>query len=497
MIDGAPIDEGDQDPLVGTTIDGRYEVEAVLGEGGMGIVYRAKHIVLGKSLAVKVLRGDVSRDTQIIARFRQEAQSASSIGNQHIIDISDFGTLPDGATYFVMEHLEGRDLTAAIEERRVSPERTVHIAKQLCQALGAAHGSGIVHRDLKPDNVYLIRRGSDDDFVKVLDFGIAKVGGSSSKLTRAGQVFGTPHYMSPEQCAGNGVDHRTDVYALGVILYEMVTGDVPFDADNLMGILSKHLYEAPASPRDTVSDLPRELETVILKCMAKTADERYQTMAELQVDLERIEQGMTPLGREPTSTRLALDHSGATPKQSKKGLLVGVLAAVLVLGGGAAAYSMMGNKAAEPPPENIEKTPAPPVAETPPEPVATKKEPEPAKSPRATIRIVSEPAGAEVWRGDEYIGKTPVDIPKPDTGSRLQLELRRDGFDTRAFAVSSLTQARELNFTLKAERSSRSSSRRSRRTRSSEKKPEKPQQATPPAPMRRVPQSEVLDPWAE
>ena len=285
------------DPLIGKTIDGRYEIEGRLGEGGMGVVYQAKHVVLGKALAMKVLRADVSKDQEIMQRFRQEAQSASAIGSQHIIDISDFGQLPDGATYFIMEYLDGKELTKVIEqEQPIDPARLGHVAKQLCDALGAAHERGIVHRDMKPDNVFLVKRGKDPDFVKVLDFGIAKVGGASSKLTKAGQVFGTPHYMSPEQCAGQSVDSRTDVYALGVILYELACGKVPFDADNLMGILTKHIYEQPIPLHQLPPpvDVPPGLEAVILKCLAKSTDQRYQSMAEVKADLEAWEAGQTP-----------------------------------------------------------------------------------------------------------------------------------------------------------------------------------------------------------
>ena len=258
------MDHQRQDPLIGQVLDGRYRIEAVIGEGGMGLVYKAVHAALRKPLAVKVLRPEVTKNEQIVARFKQEAQSASQIGNQHIIDISDFGELRDGSTYFVMEFLGGRSLTAALEQDRFDTPRTIHVAKQLSKALGAAHEIGIVHRDMKPDNVQLIERGDDRDFVKVLDFGIAKVGGGTSKLTQAGQVFGTPHYMSPEQCAGTAVDHRTDIYALGVILYEMATGKVPFDADNLMGILTKHLYENPLPPHDLPPpvNVPPALEAV-------------------------------------------------------------------------------------------------------------------------------------------------------------------------------------------------------------------------------------------
>src|SRR4051812_2054987 len=301
--EGAP-PEGDRppsvpppDPLIGRTLDGRYRIESVLGEGGMGLVYRARHAMLNKPLAIKVLKPEVSKDAEVMQRFQQEAQSASGIGNQHIIDISDFGSLPDGSTYFVMEFLDGVSLTKAIEVQHPMPaDRVIRIAKQLCEALGAAHERSIVHRDLKPDNIYLVKRGNDKDFVKVLDFGIAKVGGASSKLTKAGQVFGTPHYMSPEQCAGSNVDQRTDIYALGVILYEMSAGRVPFDADNLMGILTKHMYKKPIPPHELPppQNVPPGLEAIIMKCLEKSTEVRYQSMAEVKADLEAIESGLTP-----------------------------------------------------------------------------------------------------------------------------------------------------------------------------------------------------------
>ncbi|MGB5696035.1 MAG: serine/threonine-protein kinase [Polyangiales bacterium] len=292
------------DGLIGRTIDGRYRVETVLGEGGMGLVYRVTHTRLNKPLAMKVLRRENTRDPEVIARFRREAESASGIGNQHIVDISDFGTLDDGSTYFVMEYLQGVDLIDAIDvAERMPEERAVRIALQVCRALGAAHDAGIVHRDLKPENVFLVRRDDAEDFVKVLDFGIAKVANGPKRLTRAGEVLGTPHYMSPEQCQGDDVDLRTDIYAMGVLLYEMVTGHVPHDADTMMGILTKQMYEDPIPPKVRATDVSDRLEQVIMRCLEKERERRYQTMQELLADLERVRRGLKPTG--PNTVTLA------------------------------------------------------------------------------------------------------------------------------------------------------------------------------------------------
>ncbi len=298
--DGSPTYEAqdppraDEDPLLGRVVDGRYRVEKRIGEGGMGVVYLATHTVLQKKLALKVLRGDGSKDAETVQRFMQEAQAATSIGHQNIIDISDFGRLADGSVYFVMEYLDGTSLSDMIKTGGSVPmQSAVHIIRQIGSALDAAHARGIVHRDLKPDNIFVIKQGSDPQFVKVLDFGVAKVGGAASKLTKTGMVFGTPHYMSPEQAAGHSVDQRTDIYALGVIMYEMFTGKVPFDADTFMGILSKHMFEAPVPPTDVHGASLGALEGVILRALEKNPDQRYQSMTELAEDLDTIAAGGT------------------------------------------------------------------------------------------------------------------------------------------------------------------------------------------------------------
>jgi serine/threonine-protein kinase len=289
---------GAKDPYIGTTFDHRYKIERLLGEGGMGYVYLARHKVIDKKVAVKVLRSEMARDREILERFLQEARAASSIGNPHIIDISDFGDLPDGSTYFVMEFLDGRSLIQLTEKsKRLGAELITKIAIQMANGLAAAHERSIIHRDLKPENVFIIQRGVDKEFVKILDFGIAKVANDGeNKLTRAGAVFGTPHYMSPEQAAGAPLDHRTDIYSLGVMLYEMASGQLPFVADNFMGILSQHMYQPPA-PFGTMNldpPVPPGLEAIIFKCISKQPDQRYPDMDAVAADLKRFQDGDVP-----------------------------------------------------------------------------------------------------------------------------------------------------------------------------------------------------------
>jgi serine/threonine protein kinase len=304
------------DPLIGTTIDGRYFVDSMLGEGGIGVVYLARHTIIGKAVAIKVLRRDVARDDAMTQRFLLEAQAVSGIGNPHIIDISDFGKLPDGSMYFVMEYLQGQSLADLIERVRPLPvPRLLAIARQVASGLAAAHEAGIVHRDIKPDNVIVLARpnptsgGPPVDFVKIFDFGIALVGGRASRLTVTGAIFGSPRYMSPEQASGEAVDHRTDIYALGIMMYEMASGRVPFDADNVLVILGQHMHKAvvPLLELDPPAAVPAALDAIIMRCLAKKVADRYASMKELVTDLEKVEQGLL----EGAAPRLSMTGAGA------------------------------------------------------------------------------------------------------------------------------------------------------------------------------------------
>ncbi len=313
---------GSKDPYIGTTFDHRYRIDKLLGEGGMGFVYLARHKVIDKKVAVKVLRSEMAKDREILERFLQEARAASSIGNPHIIDISDFGDLPDGSTYFVMEYLDGQSLVQFNDKNNRQPFDVIAmIAIQMANGLAAAHEAGIIHRDLKPENIFVITRGLDKHFVKILDFGIAKVATSGeNKLTRAGAVFGTPHYMSPEQAAGSSLDHRTDIYSLGVMLYEMVSGVLPFTADNFMGILSQHMYQAPPplGKLNLEPVCPAELEAIIFKCLSKAPDDRYPDMLALSADLQRFQDGHVPDAVAEMASRPEGLTVGVTPEKPKK-----------------------------------------------------------------------------------------------------------------------------------------------------------------------------------
>jgi serine/threonine protein kinase len=294
---------GEYDHLVGETLDGRYHVQRKIGEGGMGVVFAVKHTVIERPLAIKVLKREVMRDKATIQRFIQEAQAASRIGHPNIVDVTDFGKTKEGLTYSVMELVDGTTLAKVIKNTAPLPaERVVRIASQIGRALAAAHAKGIVHRDLKPENVFLVDRDGRPDFVKIVDFGIAKVQPIEGKqagprLTRAGAVFGTPEYMAPEQAAGrNDTDHRVDIYALGTILYEMLVGRTPHKGDSMIRTIAMQMLDPITPPSKVHPELAISpaIEAVVMKALAKQREDRYASMTELLDALDKAARGLEP-----------------------------------------------------------------------------------------------------------------------------------------------------------------------------------------------------------
>ncbi|MBI2896715.1 MAG: serine/threonine protein kinase [Deltaproteobacteria bacterium] len=267
---------------------GEYEIERKVGAGGCGVVYLARHPLIGKRAAVKVLAPARAADPVQVDRFLLEARSVNAIGHRNIVDIFAFGKLPDGRTYLVMEFLEGEDLGKHLEKvGRLAPEEVVPILSQLARGLAAAHAKGFVHRDLKPENVFVTTQDGQPQ-VKLLDFGLTKLADATeaTRKTRKGVVMGTPQYMSPEQARGRDVDHRTDIYSLGVVLYECLTGRLPFDSNSDVDILIRHACEAPQPP-SLIAPLPAGIDRIVLKCLEKDSARRYASATDVAVDLER------------------------------------------------------------------------------------------------------------------------------------------------------------------------------------------------------------------
>ena len=280
-----------EDELIGRNI-GSYRVEKQLGKGGMGSVYMGIHPVIGSKVAIKFLHPQYAHDDKIVDRFFNEARAVNVIGHDNILKILDLNITEDNRHYFVMEYLQGRPLQALLKHNVAIPlEVTGPILMQCCDALEAAHRKGIIHRDLKPDNVYLITMKGKKNFVKVVDFGIARVTddqGISTGKTQTGMVMGTPAYMSPEQGSGasSKIDGRSDIYSLGVMMYQMACGRLPFPGSNFGEVLIGHLQQAPPPPREIKPETPEGFEAIILKCLEKQQENRFQSMKELKHAIE-------------------------------------------------------------------------------------------------------------------------------------------------------------------------------------------------------------------
>lgn len=281
------------DPLLGKTLAGKYKVIERIGSGAMGSIYRAEHIALSKPIVIKVLHRHLVADESHIKRFHREARAASRLNQPNCINVLDFGQTEDGWLYICMEFVAGKDLCRILfEERRLDPERAVRIASQVLDALDEAHNQGVIHRDLKPENIMVERLRMNPDFVKVLDFGIAKIretdgrGDSSGFKTATGMVFGTPEYMSPEQVRGEDLDGRSDLYSLGIVLYQMLSGDLPFTGESVLEIATKHLTEPPVPLAERRPDCPPALCDVVHRLLEKKREHRYATAAEAKTALQ-------------------------------------------------------------------------------------------------------------------------------------------------------------------------------------------------------------------
>jgi len=272
---------------------GNYVIEGEIGKGGMGKVYRAQHSMIRRPTALKVMESQADRSPEALARFEREVQLSATLSHPNTITIYDFGRSEDATFYYVMEYLDGMDLQRIVEKfGPLPPERTVFILRQVCGSLAEAHSRDIIHRDLKPSNIFLTERGGLHDFVKVLDFGLAKQLRSDPddvQLTQVGSVFGTPLFMAPETAAEHHVDHRSDQYSIGCVAYWMLTGSPPFEGTSPYDVIAKHLKVDPRPPSEASElSINKAFDHIVLKCLAKSADDRFQDMPELARALDSL-----------------------------------------------------------------------------------------------------------------------------------------------------------------------------------------------------------------
>lgn len=355
-----------QDPYVGRRIADKYQVLSVLGTGGMGVVYLARHETMQTNVAIKMLRAQFAGDQTSVKRFTQEARAAGRLHHQNVITTYDHGFTPQGQPYIVMDCLQGKSLADEIKRLKGLPvDRVLHIFMQACDALDHAHKQGVIHRDLKPGNIMLINYEDDPDFVKVVDFGVAKImpmndqGVESQTLTQAGEVCGSPVYMSPEQCVGQPLDRRADIYSMGIVLFEALTGRLPLIGKNMVETMHKHLNEAPPTFQQVRPDLyiPERVEAVVRKALSKRPEDRQQTMAALRQELNFC---VPRPGQNPNLRTIAAapPEFGTEKKASWVVPAIGAAVGTIIIGGAAAFFLMQKPQTPAAVPSNTIPTPA-------------------------------------------------------------------------------------------------------------------------------------------
>ncbi|MBS2004207.1 MAG: protein kinase [Cyanobacteria bacterium SZAS LIN-5] len=341
----SPADESDAETKwtqehIGTIIAGRYRILELLGIGGMGSVFKAEHIMLGTLVAVKILNRDLETNPKALKRFAQEAKAASSLKHSNIATVSDYGLTESGFPYFVMDLIAGKSLSDLIDAKTSLPwQQAIDFGIQIADAMAYAHSNGIVHRDLKPANIIISPTAKGEERATVVDFGIAKFADETQealniqKLTQTGEVFGSPLYMSPEQCTGKTMDGRSDIYSFGCMMYEMVTGEVPFYGANAVQTILKQINEPPPSLRSTgnlqaAGSFPSGLETVILHCLEKVPEERYRSMDDVKADLQLVKRGAPPTCKSVRRFRFKLK----APNLLQTGLVTAIGTITIFLG---------------------------------------------------------------------------------------------------------------------------------------------------------------------
>lgn len=438
LSDGVPVDVRETSVSVNSgmigEVLGSYRVLDVLGEGGMGRVYLAEHVKIGRRVALKMLHSHLAQSAEVVSRFFDEARAVNRILHEHIVEITDFVENEKGNNYFIMEHLKGAPLSDVMEiDDDSSPiSRCLAVGVQVASALSAVHAANIVHRDLKPENIFLTQRGGQEEFVKLLDFGIAKLlgddgGGMKLRTTQAGVIMGTPDYMSPEQASAAKVDFRTDIYSLGVILYELCTGQLPFKAETFGDLIFLHKTKKPLKPSKVpglVQSIPAPLEELILDCLNKDPGERPQSAKEVEDRLNEISWGFA----------VELEHFELTGDDGRRGGRRGVLIGVGGLVAAAATLTFAltrGEKKAPPVPLPVAEAPIIEIAEAPV--TAT------APAAKVSLSFLSDPPGAMVYsmgEEEELLGVTPFTGSFQKSVAAMNVEFRHDGFLTNSATVT-------------------------------------------------------------